>query len=386
MDTNLSNILSYLDIIGKYILTGIISKLSRKDNEIWIISERGNEARDNGLYLFKYIKNYHPEISCYYVISSNSKDYFKLKSYKEYLINKGSIKHYLLLHKASKLISTHVYGATPDGSRFKKLKKTFNILKRKKIVFLQHGIIKAIIPMLFYENLKLDLFVSGAKIEYDFIKKYYHYPDGIVKYTGLPRYDGLNTFSTKRQILFMPTWRKYLNGDNFLKSEYYKKVLALLSSQKLKSILDTNSYKLVFFPHLGIQPFLNEFESKNKSNNIVVADLNYDVQMLLKESEILITDYSSVFFDFAYMKKPILCYQFDADTYYSNHYSKGEYDGELFGLVAYNEKDLLEELEKIIDNGSRMEEKYKANVDLVFPIRDQNNCKRVFEAIKQLGE
>lgn len=386
MDVKFTNIFSYISIIFKYAVSGIISKFKGNNKNIWIFSERGNEARDNGFYLFKYVKAYHPEISCYYVISSTSTDYDKLHSYKDYLINKGSIRHYLLLHKASNLISTHIYGATPDGFRFKKLNKVLNLLKGKKIIFLQHGIIKEIIPMLFYENLKVDMFVSGAQGEYELINKYYHFPKGIVKYTGLPRYDGLNSYSTKRQILFMPTWRLYLNEDNFCHSEYYEKVLSLLSSKKLENLLNATNYKFVFFPHLGIQPFINDFKDKIKCEKIIFADLNYDVQTLLKESEILLTDYSSVLFDFAYMKKPIISYHFDADTYYSRHYPKGEYDGSLFGLVAYNEDNLLEELRRIIDNGCIMDENYKANVDSFFPMRDDNNCKRVFEAIMQLKD
>lgn len=43
--------------------------------------------------------------------------------------------------------------------------------------------------------------------------------------------------------------------------------------------------------------------------------MKYDVQQLLKESLLLITDYSSVFFDMMYMNKPVIFYQFDENQY-----------------------------------------------------------------------
>ena len=51
-----------------------------------------------------------------------------------------------------------------------------------------------------------------------------------------------------------------------------------------------------------MQNNLQEFQTS--SDNIILADWkNYDIQELLKESAFLITDYSSVFMDFAYMRK-----------------------------------------------------------------------------------
>ena len=59
-----------------------------------------------------------------------------------------------------------------------------------------------------------------------------------------------------------------------------------------------------------MQRFLDEFTTC--SERIIIADWKkYDVQGLLKESALLITDLSSVFMDFAYMRKPMIYYQFD---------------------------------------------------------------------------
>ena len=75
------------------------------------------------------------------------------------------------------------------------------------------------------------------------------------------------------------------------------------------------------------------------NKDIIIADKDtFDVQDLLIRSQILITDYSSVFFDFAYMKKPEIFFQFDNERYRNSHYKEGYFSYELdgFGKVTYN--------------------------------------------------
>lgn len=61
-----------------------------------------------------------------------------------------------------------------------------------------------------------------SRMEYEYIKQHYGYPEGIVQYTGLCRYDNLNEFQTKKQLLIMPTWRIYIDLNYFEESTYYQ--------------------------------------------------------------------------------------------------------------------------------------------------------------------
>ena len=66
-----------------------------------------------------------------------------------------------------------------------------------------------------------------------------------------------------------------------------------------------------------------------------VDNSEIDIQNLLKDSALMITDYSSVFMDFAYMEKPEIYFQFDEDQFRSTHYAKGYFDykkDEIIGL------------------------------------------------------
>ena len=54
--------------------------LKLRNKKIWLISENGLTASDNGYYLFKHIRSEHPDIKAYYVINKSSRDYKRVKN------------------------------------------------------------------------------------------------------------------------------------------------------------------------------------------------------------------------------------------------------------------------------------------------------------------
>ena len=321
-------------------------------------------------------------MEAYYIIDKDSVDYSKIKNLGN-AIQKNSINHYLLFIAAKYKISTHIFGYAPNSMLYASFPNLLNI-KGKKI-FLQHGVIKDDLPQLYKEKTKLDLFICGAKPEYDFIKEFFHYTNE-VKYTGLARYDNLHEFETKKQILIMPTWRAYLSNREEVKtSNYVTSWNSLLNNERLIRKLEKNNIELIFYPHYEMQKYVDLFYSKNRF--VKIADFNnYDVQTLLKESKLLITDYSSVYFDFAYMKKPILYYQFDIQEFTSKHYSKGyfDYDSMGFGEKVERESELVNLIEKYIENGFVLQDKYKLRDEKFFALHDKKNCERIFQEIEKL--
>ena len=99
-----------------------------KSQRIWLITERGVDARDNGYWFFRYLKESHPEIESYYVISSNSPDRGKMDKWKNELLDYRGLRHYVMLWRASVLASTHVQGYFPFvglGLWFRKISPTY---------------------------------------------------------------------------------------------------------------------------------------------------------------------------------------------------------------------------------------------------------------------
>ena len=137
---------------------------------------------------------------------------------------------------------------------------------------------------------------------------------------------------------------------------------------------------------LGVYDSLEEFidEFKKSCPNIICAKATeYDVQQALKDAAFLITDYSSIFFDFAYLKKPEIFFQFDKEEFYSEHYHQSDFEHEkdAFGDVVKTVEELENKIEEYFNNNFQMEKKYIKRVEKTFAKIDKNNCKRTIEAI-----
>lgn len=374
-----------------FFVLALLLKVHPQFRNIWIISERGDKAEDNGLHLFKYIIQNKNKNKIYYVIDKKSKDYTKIKQdYEQYLINKKSFKHWLFFCLSQVKISTHIMGYAPDSNYFYWIDKKYGLVFGKK-VFLQHGIINNFTPYLAYPNVKLDLFVCGSKTECNFVRERFNHSQDIVQYLGLCRYDNLNDNQTEKVIVLMPTWRNWLRKCKsvveFKETEYFKKYNEILTSEKLSNLLSQYDFTLQFYPHYLVQNFISAFNSQCECKRVTFANKNnYSIQDLLKKASILITDYSSVFWDFAYMKKPIVFYNFDVDRFFTEHYSYGNFDfrNNFLGMSCINVDEICDSLEKIIENRCKIKENTDNKINEMFLYRDDKNCERNYNAIFKL--
>lgn len=344
----------------------------------WVLYERGTDARDNGYFFYKYLKEQHPEIKLYYIIDKKSVDYKKVAVD---AVQFGSLKSFWILLTAQKKVSSHYAMGIPYVGR-----KIYNICGlNKKYYLLRHGITCNKLKDIMYGNAKVELMVSGAKPEYDFIKETFGYPEGVVQYTGLARFDNLHNIETKKQVLIMPTWRNNIRSkEAMLKSEYYSNWQSVLNNEKLKKNLEEKGIDLIFYPHYEIQKYLDCFESHSERIKLASFD-DYDVQTLLKESALLITDYSSVYFDFSYMRKPVVYFQFDYEYFHTKHYQKGYFDFKEmgFGDIFDNPDDTANKICEFINNDFLNPNKYIERCEKFFPLYDNKNCERIFSIIEK---
>lgn len=387
------NMLEYLVLLAKHLLLTPVSRLLYGKKHVWIISERGTDARDNGFHFFRYVRNKHPEQNAYYIIDKKSADYPKVSALGN-TVQMGSLKHWLLFLGAEMRISTHINGYVP-GKHWRYRDFVSHEQKiRAKVVFLRHGIGKDNVRGHYRDRTNIRLFLCGAKREYDYVLSHYGYSREEVKYTGLARFDSLHGFRTKRQVLIMPTWRDWLSPDfsgrglseqEIRDSLYVQRWSSLLGNGRLRALAEKYHVAFIFYPHYEMQRFLSLFPQGDEA--VVIADFaHYDVQQLLKESMLLITDFSSVFFDFAYMHKPTLYYQFDEDEYRAHHYAQGYFDyrRDGFGEVVTDDATLLELLERYLVDDCRMQPEYQRRIEGFFPLHDDKNCERIYNEIRKL--
>ena len=352
-----------------------------KKRDIWLFNDRLSIADDNAICLYDYAIKKDDGINNYFIISGQSEDYTYLKKKYPNIVKFGSLKHKLLYLFADKLVYSFVNEdySNPfhirDNLEYKKLYSGLFSFKR---YFLQHGVsLGDYSNSIKKYNMNLSLIDTSSIIEAESYKtSSYGFKEEIIQILGLPRYDKLDKSLTKKQIIFMPTWRSYLNHDEslFKYSKFYKTVSDLLNNQKLHKLLEENGYEFVFKPHPELYKYLDYFSLEN----VILSDESY--QKLFNESSILITDYSSVAFDFAYLKKPVIYYQNSDDYHYKEGYFNFETMG--FGEVVSNENELINKIEEYIVTESVMEDKYQDRVNKFFSYHDKENCKRVYSWIK----
>lgn len=365
-----------------------------KHNDLWIVCEDSNEARDNGYWFFKYVRERHPEQDCVYAIHNTSPDYKKVAELGA-TVEFGSLQHWILYLASRKKISSQKAG-NPNAAIFYFL-EVYGIIKDKR-VFLQHGVIKDDLKWLYYDVTKMDRFICGAYPEYRFVEKTYGYPHGHVCYTGLCRFDGWHekVEIEKKMILIMPTWREWIADEDYRlvefegtteipKTNYFRTWVSFLSSSELERIARDYNVQFVFYPHRNMQKYMEYFPKGNKHVKVLSAK-DYDIQDLLRNASMMITDYSSVFFDMLYMKKPVIYYQFDYDKFRKGQYGEGYFDyrDNPFGKSYKNADQVIAATENYIrDNFNVSKEYLKAHADY-FQLYDTDNCKRVYEVTREL--
>lgn len=380
----------HLFVFALALPVALIYRLKRKN--LWLFCDNGKEGSDNGFVLFKYVCENHPEEDCVYAIYPNSIDYEKVCSVGK-TVKYGSFWHWVLYLTARVNISSQKSGK-PNYAVCNLLEVHGHLINNR--VFLQHGVILTDIDFLHYKNTRFSLFTTSVKDEWQYVNDNYGYPEGVVQLLGLPRFDNLHDVTVNsKQVLIMPTWREWLGTDSlsknkkkdvarFKETEYFRRYNKLILSEELRSVCEKHGLKVMFYLHRDAQRFAECFSSDNPYLTICKYP-EYTVDELLKTSAFMVTDYSSVQIDFAYMKKPIAYFHFDYENYSRYQYGKAyfEYEKDGFGPVFGDVSALVDYIGKSAENSFENSKEYALRHSNFFTLYDKENCKRNYEAIKK---
>ncbi len=196
----------------------------------------------------------------------------------------------------------------------------------------------------------------------------------------------------------MPTWRAYLVGKYDAKSNsrillegiedstYCQMYREVFSDGRLYEAAEKFGYRIRLMMHPAMPEECIKYF--NCGNGVEVIESNTRYRELFAESKLIVTDYSSTVFDFAYLRKPVLYFQQDVEEFFSgkHNYDKGYFDYERdgFGEVEYTAEGLVNRLIEYMQQDCRLKEVYRDRIDKTFPYNDQDNCRRVYEEIKKL--
>lgn len=364
------------------------------DGPIWLIGERPETARDNGRALFAHIRRSRPEAPVYYVITADSPMRGAVEPLGNVVIH-SSWRHRVLMLHADVLANAYsIKHMIPETWHPGAYMRQFAWRVGSVRVYLKHGV--HLSPYAVKRaNGGYDLIAAVGEREAEALRETTGYGDQVVV-TGLARYDALVPPAERsRTILFMPTWRRYLvptlfSGKDesevaYEGSTYQRFMDDFLGSERLARLLERHDLRLQVVPHYNLRDLLRAEDLASERVEVLDA-ATADIPALLRSCDLLVTDYSSVQFDVAYIGTPIVYCQFDAEEYTHGHsaFSWFEPERDGFGPVARDVATTLAAMEAYAEGGFVREARYDERVGSIFAHEDRHNCERLVEAIDAL--
>lgn len=363
------------------ILIDMIANTSKSGRQkIVLIGEnRGTNLRDNGYYFFRFCREQNPLLPVYFVTNTDSIRNDTLLKHDQNVLIYGSIKHLLTFAKASYCLYTHDYRDLIYRTHF----KLFG--GRKCLVFLHHGVLGWKRFDDFYQENKniMEFFVVGTSVEEEILVERIGVHQDKVHRLGYPRWDYLEERSsfTAQKIIYLPTFRNYMllgkMDDYFLTA-----TRSFLNSHKLRVLLRNSGASLIVHLH----PEMSVLESKLdifEDFSLYIDRGNGSTHALLETSNLLITDYSSVSWDFFLLGKPVIFYRFDIENYETSRGSYLDLRENLIGEVVINKDGLITAIEKYIKSGFK-EKTSGAYKDKVRFYNKGSACLRILEELMKL--
>lgn len=373
--------------------------LHKNDEKIWLISDRVQNAGDNGEVLFKYLSSIKKEgrglenVRPIFAISRNAECVERLKSEGEVVFFEDK-KYFLYFLLAEKIISSGAseFTANPFGAD----RKYFTDLFSFKYYYLQHGVACADLSgwlNRFSKNFE-RIFASSEREKNSFLEAPYYYKPNQIVVTGQTRFDDLYN-NPEKLILILPTWRRSIREsydsnttsvyfDGFKETEYFKYYNGLINNERLLKAMREKGYKGLFCIHPIHMKQSVDFEE----NDVFSVNEGYvDYNDVFARSSLMVTDYSSVLFDFAYLRKPVVYTHFDKEEFFAGQiYDEGyfSYENDGFGPVCYDMDSTVDAIIAAIDRDCKNEEMYLERLNSFFAYDDKNNCERAYKAI--IGE
>jgi glycosyltransferase involved in cell wall biosynthesis len=371
----------------------------------WVLMDRLHEADDNAERLFRHLRDHRPDINAWFVLEQGTPDWERLRrdGYARRLVAYGSLQYKLLMLNCLHLLSSQADAPVMRPAQILRLAEP-----DWRFTFLQHGVIKDDISR-WLNSKDIDLFVTSTPAEHASIvadQTPYLFTSKEVKRTGLARFDRLRELgaqvpaAARKYLLVCPTWREWLNKtkeqgshrravhDDFLQTEYVREWRAFLCDESLRELAAEEGLRIGFLPHPNIQPALHLIDLPAHVEPLEFT--GRDVQQLIADTALMVTDYSSMVFNAAYLDRPVVYFQFDADRVLGGgHIGRpGYYDYERdgFGPVCTSAEQAVAAVRAAVSGRRRAPApEYLQRIAATFPDRDGRCCERTVAAVEDLS-
>lgn len=385
--------MKYVNIVSKTLhalLYRAYTSCIPKDKNLWLFGAwKGETYNDNSKYIYEYVVKNCPNIKAYWVTKNDVVyEYLTKKQLPVLFYPTKEAKN--VICRAKLLFQTEGYkdtGYYPVGGA--------------KVIQLWHGTpAKALNWFKKNNNFARKLFISivtGRRSSFywvsqsNFYSEFYHKDFGVpydhfIK-TGSPRCDGINNnedtlierikekYGFEQVVFYLPTHR---NWGNDFDNEFVLNGLDIVDN-----ILSEYKIGFIFKPHP------NEMKLFMKSNkhyrNVVILDGSTqeqnDIYQYLFHCDALVSDYSSVIYDFLLTNRPIVLFDYDFDHY--QKYDGGvteEYMTKSVGPIKYSWEDMIKEVISLLENDIWKNKRAELN-EFFNEYNSGENCQRLVEVL-----
>lgn len=349
---------------------------------------------DNSAVLYNYIRENHPEFTAIWM-TNNDQVVEEIKQLSGLVLKRRTLRGIWLSLRAEVVVSSH---GIKDAIMFEPFSH------RPKLVYLGHGIplkkgwigidnIPARFKRASLKKIRCSTFmISSSEFTAQLQNNFLPIGKDKIKITGLPRNDILfelekNTIQKKYDInefehviLYTPTFRNWELTRFFPFADY--------DIKQLNEFCKLNEICFVLRPHhVDLKKMNSEFwkEIKEYLNfKIITHDRCSNVNELLAASDCLITDYSSIYYDYLLLDRPIVFIPYDLKTYQKKHGFLVDYDSVSFGYKPITQKELLRNIKQIIDGNDEYKSLRNELKNKIHVFHDANACCRVTKEIEEL--
>lgn len=360
-----------------------ISYFFPKNKNVWIFGAWfGDKYADNSKALFEFVNKHDEKIVAIWLTQSKTVfNELKQKGLNVYYAYSlfgyyySAIARYVFvstgMHDVNRFVSSNnIKVQLWHGTPLKKIMNDDKLVAAKKR---SHILKQIFIP---FDIIKYEYLISSSEnINNHLISAFENKINNIIV-KGYPRNDMLFGVNNKEKIItFLPTHRGEGEGG-------IQNIFQSFDSNEFDGFLEKRSYKLLIKPHF--YDLNNITIDTTEHINIIKEDV--DLYQLLSKTDILITDYSSVYFDFLLLDRPVIFTPFDFKEYISKdrdiYY---DYDKVTPGPRCGDWNEVMNEIEKLI-NGKDNYSKERKKINNYFnKYKDGNSSKRIYDFFKNLN-
>lgn len=309
-----------------HLLFNLVGLLPIKRNLIIFESFLGKQYSDNPRAIYEYIRVHHPEYELLWSVDKRFSKRFQEANIP--FVNRFSVKWLFIIPRAHYWVINSrmpywirkpkhtIYLQTWHGTPLKKLAADI------EEIHMPGTTTKKYKESFYKEANNWDYLISPNSYSTDIFERAFQYDRGKILETGYPRNDFLINNNTpedvtmlkdtlgipkdKKVILYAPTWR----DNDYFEVGKYKFTLNINFEQLQRELGE--EYVILLRLHYLIA---NKIDVSTYKDFVFDFSAHDDIRELYIISDLLITDYSSVFFDYLCLKRPIIFYTYDIDAY-----------------------------------------------------------------------